>query len=118
MVVGVVTEDRLPLPVDEKLLEVPADVAVLVRGVVDAWTFRVEDVIYWRAVGLEIGVQWMLVLPVHIHFLCQVEGRNKAIPGTDVLERVEDFRTVPAWLLLAKLVTGDAQDMEAIQVSL
>ena len=50
--------------------------------------------------NLEIGVEWMFLVAVHVDLLEQVEGWLKAVAGTDVFQRVEDLGAIGPRLLL------------------
>lgn len=112
-----VADDGHAFAVDEEFLEVPAHVGDLQTLVVEA-ILAGERLPRRRAVRLEICVERVFVRPVHVDLLRQLKVGLKTVSRSNVLERVEDLRSIIAWLLEGELVTGDTKDPEVLEAVL
>jgi len=99
--------------IDEELLKIPTNIArvllcVKQRGI------TVETITGGRAASLQEGVDWVTVLTIDIDSDGQGEFGNETIAGSDVLDGIEDLRGVACWLLVLKLCTREADDLNSI----
>lgn len=103
--------------IDEKLLEVPADV-VSAEIVVIQTVFLGKGSRRRRTICLEEGVERMFIGAVDFNFLSQFEVWFEAAARANVLETVKDFSPIVARLLQAELVAGHSEDAEVLELSL
>lgn len=106
------THDGHPVSAHQELLKVPFDVVVPQR--LPEEVLGVAELLCHRRAGvLQEAVDLLLLGPVHIPFLEELEVGDEATSWPHVLQCREDLGVL-ARLLLPKLVGGEAQDDKSI----
>lgn len=104
--------DRHAVGAHQELLKVPLDVVVPKR--LPEEVLGVPKLLCHRGTGvLQEGEDLLLLGPVHIPFLEELEVGDKATTWPDILQSREDLRVL-AGFLLSELVGREAQDDEPI----